>query len=229
MKGDLSALSDAPATAIDVSPDDALKGTEASFMLMLEAKKHRQGMLLDIFYSDVLQESESNAATSTHWKASSQDTLVTAGYTYEIYRSTQSVVDIVAGARYWGVDTKLALATGDNPVEQVNDHNSQSWIDPLAGIKAKVRLSDSRFYLAYFVGAGGVSGGSDSFYDLTANVGYQFTDTMVASVGYRILDVDYQNDSFVYDVKQEGWILGLVWLFGPNKLVRPDATGKLTD
>jgi hypothetical protein len=33
-------------------------------------------------------------------------------------------------------------------------------------------------------------------------------------VNDHLFDVDYKNDSFVYDVKQEGWLLGLVWVFG---------------
>ena len=33
-------------------------------------------------------------------------------------------------------------------------------------------------------------------------------------VNDHLFDVDNKNDSFVYDVKQEGWLLGLVWVFG---------------
>ena len=186
LEGDLSALPGANATEVDVSPADALKGTEASFMLMVEAKKGRQGFLLDVFYSDVLQENQTNYSSSTNWKASVQDTLISAGYTYEVYRTRSSVIDIIAGFRYWDVDTKVALSTGGDALEEVNLHNSQSWFDPLAGVKAKVRLGDSRFYLATFLGVGGASGGADSFYDLTANLGYQLTESIVASVGYRV-------------------------------------------
>ena len=222
LKGDLSVFPDAPATRINISPSDALNGTEASFMLMLEAKKRRQGLLLDIFYSDVLQENQTISSTSLNWKASVKGTMVTAGYTYEIYSTPHAVVDIIGGLRYWQVDTKLVLTTGLDPLAESSVRNSKSWVDPLAGVKGKVRLGDSRFYLACFLGAGGASGGSDSFYDLTTNVGYQFTDTIIASIGYRLFDVDYKNDSLVYDVKQEGWVLGLVWVFGTNRLARTD-------
>lgn len=221
IKGDLSTVPGAAATRIDVSPSDALSGTEASFMLMFEAKKRRHGVLLDVFYSDVLQENQSVSSSNLNWKASVKDTLVTAGYTYEIYSTPHTVIDVIGGLRYWEVDTKLSLMTGLDPLEDLTIRNSASWVDPLAGVKAKVRLGDSRFYLACFLGGGGASGGSDSFYDLTANVGYPLTETIVTSIGYRLFDVDYENDAFVYDVKQEGWVLGIVWIFGTNKLARP--------
>lgn len=221
-KGDLSTIPDAPATGIDVSPIDALNGTEASFMLMFEAKKGRHGVLLDVFYSDVEQEKNSTAEASLNWKAAVKDTFVTAGYTYEIYATSQTVINVIGGLRYWEVDTRLAFGNGLGSFEGASIHNSDSWADPLAGVDAKVRLGDSPVYLACFLGGGGASGGSDNFYDLSANVGFQLTDTVITSIGYRLLDVEYEHDSFVYDVKQEGWVLGLVWVFGTNRLARPD-------
>lgn len=220
-EGDLTAVPGQPATGIDVSAIDALEGTEASFMLMFEAKKRRHGFLFDVFYSDVLQENQTTAEGSLNWKASLQETLVTAGYTYELYKTPHAVINVIGGLRYWEVDNSLEFKFSSGSAQDVNVHNSEHWVDPLAGVDAKVRLGDSAAYLACFLGAGGASGGSDSFYDLTATVGYQLTDTIIASVGYRLFDVDYENDSFVYDVKQEGWLLGLVWVFGTNKLARP--------
>ena len=50
--------------------------------------------------------------------------------------------------------------------------------------------------------------------DISLNAGSPLIISAFTSVGYRLFDVDYKNDSFVYDVKQEGWLLGLVWVFG---------------
>jgi hypothetical protein len=217
-KGDLSVVPDAPATAIDVSASDALNGTEASFMLMLEAKRRRHGIFLDLFYSDVLQENEPLSASSLNWEASVEETLVTAGYTYEMYRSSQVVVDAIGGVRYWEVENTLEFVGGLGALEGFSVRDSESWMDPLVGVKVKVRLPESRVYLAGFLGGGGASAGSDSFYDVSANVGYQFTDSIFASIGYRLFDVDYQSSSFTYKVKQQGWLVGLVWFFGANAL-----------
>jgi len=213
VEGDITTLPGAPASHIDVSATDALKDTEASFMLMFEAKKGRHGMLFDVFYSDVLNESETNTEYELRLNASMQNTMVTAGYIYELHKSQHTEINAFAGLRYWEVDTQLHFRYGSGTPQRMSFHNSESWLDPMAGAEAKIRLGDSPVYLSGFLGAGGASGGSDSFYDVSAHVGYKFTDSIVTSVGYRIFDVDYQDDGFVYDVKQAGWSLGLVWVF----------------
>ena len=43
--------------------------------------------------------------------------------------------------------------------------------------------------------------------------GYQFTDWFSAVAGYRAAGVDYENDGFVYDVVQQGPIIGLTFRF----------------
>ena len=189
-------------------------------MLLLEAKRSGHGVLLDLFYSDVLQEHQSATANGLDWKASLQETLVTAAYTYELYKDPHSVIDAIGGVRYWEVGSKVTFKAAAGSLQGSDIHNSDSWFDPVVGVKAKVRLADSRFYAACFLG-GGAGGGSDRFYDLTANIGYQVTNSLVASVGYRLFNVDYDNDSFVYDVKQQGWMLGMVWIIGTNRLTLP--------
>ncbi len=55
--------------------------------------------------------------------------------------------------------------------------------------------------------------GADHFYELSLNVGYQWSDAIGTALGYRMFDVDYEDDGFVYDVRQQGWQLGLTWAF----------------
>jgi hypothetical protein len=44
-------------------------------------------------------------------------------------------------------------------------------------------------------------------------LGYQWTAMFSTTVGYRYLDVDYDEGDFVYDVYQDGLVLGLSWRF----------------
>jgi hypothetical protein len=147
-----------------------------------------------------------------------KNTMLSSGYTYEVYRSPHTVIDVIGGLRYWEFDTQLTVRSGSGSSKVENIHNSKAWIDPMTGVDAKFRLGNSPVYLAGFLAAGGASGGSEYFYDLSANLGYQIREGVFASVGYRMFDVDYEDDSVTFDVKQEGWVLGLVWVFGTNKL-----------
>jgi len=55
--------------------------------------------------------------------------------------------------------------------------------------------------------------GSDLYYEINANVGYQWNRSIGTAIGYRMFDVDYEDDGYVYDVKQQGWQIGLTWPF----------------
>jgi hypothetical protein len=61
------------------------------------------------------------------------------------------------------------------------------------------------------VGGFGVS--SDIDWDLFGGVGYQFNDTFSFVAGYRAVGVDYQDGDFLFDVIQQGPILGGVFRF----------------
>jgi len=64
-----------------------------------------------------------------------------------------------------------------------------------------------------WVNGGRFGAGSDGFYDASVNIGPQWGKAKAVVVGYREYDVDYANGSFLYDVKQDGWGIGLVGFF----------------
>ena len=49
--------------------------------------------------------------------------------------------------------------------------------------------------------------------NVAGGIGYEFNKTVSAVLGYRALGVDYSSDGFVFDVVQQGPILGVVMHF----------------
>jgi hypothetical protein len=41
----------------------------------------------------------------------------------------------------------------------------------------------------------------------------QWNKSIGTALGYRMFDIDYEGDGYVYDVKQQGWQVGLTWAF----------------
>ena len=74
-------------------------------------------------------------------------------------------------------------------------------------------LGESKFFVSGFVIIGGFDVGSDFMWDANLNLGYRWTETFSTLFGYRYLDVDYEDSNFLYDVAQDGLILGLSWRF----------------
>ena len=203
-KGDVAGIPGFPVTVIDISSSDALEDTETSLMTMFEAKKNGQGLFMDFLYSDI--KSSEVLPGIIILNSRTKTTIFSGTYLYEIYNKEQYVVDVFAGARYWKIDSHLALiGPGVSHVE--------SWVDPVVGIKGRIVFDDTRFYFTGGATIGGFGVNSDHFYDLNANFGYQWSESIGTSIGYRLYDLDYKNDGFAYDVRQEGLIVGLNWAF----------------
>ena len=211
--GDVSTLPGQPVSPIKMSASDALKDTETSFMLIAEAKKQKQGVLLDLLYSDVQSDTVLNPVFLLTMRSTSKSTLATGAYEYELYKTDRAAADAFGGLRYWKVDSKLSFGIGPGILGGLNIQNAESWVDPLVGVKGRITLGNSRFYAAGWVAFGGFGVGSDHFYDLSANIGYQWSKAIGTTLGYRMFDVKYKEGTFYYDVTQEGWALGLTWAF----------------
>ena len=122
-------------------------------------------------------------------------------------------MDVLAGTRYWDLDSELRFDDGLGFLGGRKISNDESWIDPALGVKGRTPLGNSRFYVEGGAGVGGFGVGSDLFYELNGAVGYQWNKAIGTALGYRMFDVDYENDGYVYDAKQQGWQLGLTWAF----------------
>ncbi len=213
VKGDVATVPGASVIPIDISASDTFSDTEASFMLLFEAKTGRHGVLVDVLYSDLQSDTDLIPEINLTLKSTSKTSVFSTAYMYELYKKEQTVVDVFAGARYWKIDTELEFGGGLGFLQGKRVRHGESWLDPLIGVKARTALGDSQFYVSGGVAAGGFGVGSDSFYDITANIGYQWSKAIGTSLGYRMFDLDYEDDWFVYDVKQQGWLLGLTWGF----------------
>lgn len=214
LKGDVGTIPGQPPAAVDVSPSDALKDLRAGGMLMLDAKRQRHGYLLDLMYTDVRSEEQLlPPPIDLALKSISKTTIASLAYQYELLRQDQTVVDLFAGLRYWKIDTDLRFGGGLGILAGRGLRTKESWVDPGIGIKAHAPIGGTPFYMEGGVAIGGFGVGSDRFYEINANVGYQWTKTFGTTVGYRMFDVDYNNDGFVYDVRQQGWQFGLTWSF----------------
>ncbi|MFT5674613.1 MAG: hypothetical protein ACI808_000535 [Paraglaciecola sp.] len=192
---------------VDLSASDALKDTSSSLMLMFDAKKQRHGVLVDLLYSDVRSDEGLMPITGNPVKSITKTTVFSLAYQYEVYKKNQTVVDVFAGIRYWSMDSEIQF--GNYGQRKVT--NDETWIDPLLGVKARAAFGSSDFYVAGGLGLGGFGMGSDLFYDTNINVGYQWTPSIGTTIGYRLYDLDYENDGFSHDATNQGWQLGLTW------------------
>ena len=58
---------------------------------------------------------------------------------------------------------------------------------------------------------GGFGVGSDLAYQILVGLLYPLSDSVQLGIGYRHLDLDYEDGDFAYDVATSGPIAGIVW------------------
>ncbi|MCB1859307.1 MAG: hypothetical protein KDI63_13590 [Gammaproteobacteria bacterium] len=214
LKGDVATIPGAPAAPIDIPASDALDDTESSLMFLVDAKHGRHGLVTDFLYSDVRSEEELiPSPIGLTLRSVTKTSVFSLAYQYEIYRHDQALIDLMLGARYWHVDSKLRFGGGLGLLAGKKVTNDESWIDPALGIKGRTPLGGTKFYLEGGVILGGFGVGSDHFYEFNGAIGYQWNQAIGTAIGYRMFDVDYEENDFIYDVRQQGWQIGLTWSF----------------
>lgn len=196
-----------PVIELDSSFSDILDELDFAAMAIGEARYERFSIFGDLMYSKI----SSGSGTPRGIIAGSVDVssetfagLLGAGYS--VLDGADGHLDVVGGVRVWSVDTDIAFSGG--VLDGVSVSDGATWVDGLVGVRGNYAFTPE----IYFTGWGLVgAGGADVDWDVAAALGYRFNDRFSMVAGYRALGVDYSNDDgFLFDVVQQGPILGLV-------------------
>lgn len=219
MTGDVQAGS-LPKTSTDMSFSDVLDVLDFGFMGSLEARKGRWGIFADAIYMKV-----SDAATvsrvgagplgatlSATANATLKQTTLATALMYRVSEGT-SPIDVFGGLRYNKLDVE---ATADFTLLGLAASRSRAgdkdWVDPYFGVRFQAPISERWKFVGYG-DFGGFGVGADSTYQLSAEVNYAYSKTISFRLGYRYFKVDYDKGGFLYDMKNDGLLLGASFKF----------------
>ncbi|NGN44457.1 hypothetical protein G6N74_25640 [Mesorhizobium sp. CGMCC 1.15528] len=199
-----------PPVDVDASFGDIVDHLDFGAMAIGEARYGRYSIFGDIMYSKISGVAgtprgilASNVAVSSETFAG----LVGAGYS--LFESNSGRLDVVAGVRVWSVENDISFSGGI--LDGLSQSDGATWVDGMAGFRGNYSITPNIYLTAWgLVGAGE----ADIDWDVAGAIGYRFNDQISAVAGYRALGVDYNNDDgFIFDVVQQGPILGLVVRF----------------
>ena len=105
---------------------------------------------------------------------------------------------LYGGLRYQGVNTSLDSAS-------THATRNEGWIDAIAGVRWTPLTTDNWVTWAR-ADAGG--GSSKLVWLAEAGGGYRWGKRWSAYLSYRILDTHYEHETFLYDVQQNGLLIG---------------------
>lgn len=195
---------------VDESFSDVFHSLKFAFMGVFEARKGKLVSLTDMEYVSLSDDRGTPgplfSGVTTKIKMFIFDPEV--GYRVFDDPDKGAFVDVLGGIRVWHLSTELTFSPGLLPGEQVQ--TSRTWVDAVVGLRGKAALSEKFFVTGKFDLGGG---GSKFAWQLFGGAGYNVTPKIALIGGYRVLDVNYDKNNFIYDMNQRGPILGVGFKF----------------
>lgn len=195
---------------VDMSFGDIFSSLKFALMGVFEARKGRFVMLTDMEYVSIEDDTATPGPLFSNVKAGFKTFIFDPEVGYRLYDDPAkgASIDVLGGIRVWHVSTDLNFGAGILPATQID--GSRNWVDAIVGLRGKTAVSEKMFISGKFDLGGG---GSKFSWQLFAGGGYNIKSNIALIAGYRVLDVNYNKNNFVYDMNQRGPIMGLGFKF----------------
>lgn len=186
-----------------IDPSDVFDSLEMGFLGGWVAEKDGWGFMLDVVYMDLEADVELVNGRVPGEIGNTQLITVANG----LYPMTESL-QFMVGVLYNDVTMKVNL---DGPLQPRSARTSESWFDPMLGLRYERALSE-RWAFATFGQIGGFGVSSDFTWQAAANVSWSITGRTSLMLGYRYIDFDYDSgegrDRFKFDIAEHGFAAG---------------------
>jgi hypothetical protein len=192
---------------VDLSASDIFKNLEFGFMGYFEAKKGKWGAAADIIWMAL----GSNAGTAIPVTVDVDQ----GGFTFLGLRQLGSAADLRFGAV---VNTLRPSIDFGAPLNRKRSR-TETWVDPLVGVKLHTPDTGGRWGLALVADIGGFGVGSDVMVNLQPTATVRFAQPFGMAFGYRWIYLKYENQGnddqrrFLYDMMSSGPFAGFVFRF----------------
>ena len=194
---------------VDASFRNILDHLHFAAMVLGDAQRDRFVVLTDAFYTDLRGQKATPGPLFSSVDPQQKIFILTPEAGYRVRETPGGWIDVLGGIRLWHLRTELQFQPGLLP--GINVQGSRNWVDAVAGVRARTDLSTKWWASAY--GDLG-TGGSDFTYQIVATAGHDFDRHFTLTLGYRLLNVDYDKDNFLMDTTMKGPVVGLMFKFG---------------
>lgn len=169
---------------MSVSAKDLISNLDMAFMGAYEINNGQWGFVGDLVYADV----SSNKLGPLGFASADLDLTLTvlSGFaTYRISNTSTSALDFYGGLRAYDMKLGGQFNGGGDPTFGGSD----TWVDPVIGLRGKWSLSD-KWAVSGLADIGGFGIGSDLSGQLLATFDYALNDKWDLRFGYRYLAID---------------------------------------
>lgn len=218
ISGDISPFQRAPTISVDKSFSDVLHDLNLGGFINIWGRYERFVFSGDIMYVDTTDTHEFGTpplpfpiptGTRVNVDVDTKEFTASAMAGYRLVDTPSFTLDALGGVRFWHISNDVTVTALGRTVSY---GESFGWADPIVGARAFVNITD-KLSLQAQADVGGFGAGSDSTWSVLGTVNYIVTDNLSVSAGYKVLDVDYDNDGYVFDTQLSGPVLGMTYRF----------------
>lgn len=200
-----------PQVEVDQSFSDIFDDLDGAFTGLAVVRYGRFGFSTDLSYTGTTTAVPTPSPMFGRGHISEEVFFATVAGSYTVLENSNGSLDVMGGIRIWSWDSALELPLAGLGIS-LTASQDKSWVDPVIGLKGRVNLTD-KFFLVGYGDIGGFAGGSDYTWQLLGTIGYQATENIAFSAGYRHLAVKYEDKGYERDVAFSGPILGATFKF----------------
>ena len=216
--------------------DDLVDLIESAGMVSVEAHKGRWNFFYSFEYNKISDDARTErnfeitippdgptlpVKLGTKVKVTQKQTYMDFGARYDVLQSDTVQLQAGAGARWFDSDLKVKLGNitvigpGGNefPVDARQTKLGDDWWTPFVGGRMVAQVGKNWRLRAR--GDYGYSDSDNSFWMLEAMLDYRINDWGAVEVGYRYMNIDFDNDSssdhYDYDMEESGPVIGFIF------------------
>ncbi len=196
---------------VDKSIGDVLSDLDLAFMGAFEARNGPWSLIADLFYSDLSQSRTTPLGVLFSQVRIETETRALSGYAgSRVHENDRVAVDLMAGFRVNSVDLNVSLSPGLLQGQRFGA--SETWVDPLVGVRARFAITD-RWFATALADVGGFNVGSDLTWLAFASFGYQIDERWSIQGGWRHVSIDKSMDGRDVEIDLNGPLLGFTVRF----------------
>ena len=146
---------------IKLTPGDLLSDIKMAAMIVAEARSNKFGVYLDAMYGDLGKNASAVIGRADlNANVTSKLSMFTLAPSFNLYSSKTTYVDGLIGARYLWLNASTTIS---DPALGVSfkQTSTENITAAIAGVKGRLNLGDSKYFIPFYVDAGG--GQSSSF------------------------------------------------------------------
>ena len=187
---------------VDASFSDILDSLDVTIPIHFEAKGPVWTLIAEINYAALSQDLGDKDGVGGELEIDMLIAELLSGYKFANF------AELIFGVRYVSLDNVLSLSLSGPGLPVLPGRSNkfeagQDWVDPVVGIRYGGPLG-RRWKFAIRADVGGFGLGSDLTWNIRGGFGVSVSDVTTLGFGWHTLDIDYDNNDFVYDMTQSG-------------------------